>query len=64
MQSSFDSLSTTVRRLSSRYGMQERRGKDGRSQATGDDLSQLPLGQWKEQARQRYITPGKPVNHS
>lgn len=55
--SSLESLSTTVRRLSSRYGMQQKRGPDGRA------VSQLTGADWKAEARQRYITPGRPVQH-
>ncbi len=60
---SLQSLSTTVRRLSSRYGMQERRGKDGRSQGPQDDLASLPTDEFKRRARAMFIVPGRPTKH-
>lgn len=56
--SALESLSTTVKRLSSRYGMRERRGANGQSQAT-----ELTGAEWKRQARLQFITPGRPVKH-
>lgn len=56
--SALESLSITMKRLSSRYGMAEKRGAGGKAQSAdlkGDD--------WKRQARLQYIKPGVPVNH-
>lgn len=61
LQSSFESLSTTVRRLSSRYGMQERRAKDGTSRSNGEmPLDELTGAEWRKAARAKYIRAGKP----
>jgi hypothetical protein len=60
LESSFASLSSTVRRLSSRYGMQERRAKDGTSRSEGD-LSHLQGAEWRAAARAKFIRAGKPV---
>jgi hypothetical protein len=60
LESSFASLSTTVRKLSSRYGMQERRAKDGTSRSSGD-LSHLSGAEWRAAARAKYIRAGKPT---
>jgi len=64
-QSSFDSLSKTVRRLSSRYGMAERRAADGTSRAGGEiPLSELTGDEFRREARRRLIRPGQPVGKS
>lgn len=62
MQSSLESLSTTVRRLSSRYGMAEKRGRDGKAHSS---QAELPVGDpnWKAHARALYLKAGKPLNH-
>lgn len=61
LQSSFESLSKTVRRLSSRYGMQERRAEDGTSRVNGEiPLDKLTGDEWRKRARAKYIHPGKP----
>lgn len=60
-QSSLESVSNTVRRLSSRYGMQERRAKDGTSRVNGEiPLSELKGDEWRRAARAKYIRAGKP----
>lgn len=61
LQSSFESLSTTVRRLSSRYGMQERRARDGTSRSNGEiPLDELQGAEWRRAARAKFIRPGQP----
>lgn len=61
LQSSFESLSTTVRRLSSRYGMADRRARDGTSRSDGQiPLDELKGSEWRQAARAKYIRPGKP----
>jgi hypothetical protein len=62
LQSNFESLSTTVRRLSSRYGMAERRAKDGTSRPNGEmPLDELSGADWRKAARAKYIRAGKPT---
>lgn len=62
MQSSFESLSKTVRRLSSRYGMAERRAADGTSRVNGEiPLSELTGDEFRREARRRLIRPGQPT---
>lgn len=62
MQSSFESVSKTVRRLSSRYGMAERRAKDGTSRVNGElPLDDLKGAEWRKAARARYLRAGKPT---
>jgi len=64
-QSSLESVSTTVRRLSSRYGMAERRAKDGKSRVNGEvPLSELKGDEWRKAARAKYIRAGKPTGES
>lgn len=61
-QSSLESVSKTVRRLSSRYGMQERRAKDGTSRVNGElPLSELKGSEWRAAARAKFIRAGKPT---
>lgn len=61
-QSSLESVSTTVRRLSSRYGMAERRAKDGKSRVNGEiPLDELKGQEWRQAARARYIRAGQPT---
>ena len=65
MQSSLESLSTTVRRLSSRYGMAERRAKDGTSRVNGEiPLAELKGQEWRNAARAKFLRAGKPVEHT
>lgn len=59
--SALESLSTTVKRLSSRYGMAAKRGAKG--QAEGDPLSGLQGSEWKAAWRARNIRPGQPIQH-
>jgi len=62
MQSSFESLSKTVRRLSSRYGMAENRARDGTRRVNGElPLDDLTGAEWRKAARARYIRAGKPT---
>lgn len=64
-QSSLESLSKTVRRLSSRYGMAERRAKDGTSRVNGEiPLEELSGEEWRKAARAKYIRAGKPPGAS
>jgi hypothetical protein len=56
--SALESLSITMKRLSSRYGMAEKRGAGGRAES-----SELKGSDWKKQARLQFIKPGVPVNH-
>jgi len=61
-QSSFESLSKTVRRLSSRYGMAEHRAADGTRRVNGEiPLSELTGEEFRREARRRLIKPGQPV---
>lgn len=60
MQSSLESLSTTVRRMESKYRMRETRAK-GKSP---DDLSELQGDEWRKAARQKYIIAGRPTQHA
>lgn len=61
-QSSLESVSTTVRRLSSRYGMAERRARDGTSRVNGEiPLAELKGDEWRKAARAKYIRAGKPT---
>lgn len=59
--SALESLSTTVKRLSSRYGMAERRGAKG--QAAASEAQNLSGPEWKEMMRKKLIRPGQPVAH-
>ncbi len=62
-QSSFDSLSKTVRRLSSRYGMAEYRAADGTRRVNGEiPLDELTGDEFRREARKRLLHPGKPVS--
>jgi len=62
-QSSFESLSKTVRRLSSRYGMAEHRASDGTRRVNGEiPLSELTGDEFRREARRRFIRPGQPVS--
>lgn len=65
LQSSFESLSTTVRRLSSRYGMADRRARDGTSRVNGEiPLAELKGEEWRRAARAKHIRAGKPGEHN
>lgn len=65
MQSSFESLSKTVRRLSSRYGMADNRAKDGTRRINGElPLDELTGADWRKAARAKYIRAGKPTGAS
>jgi hypothetical protein len=60
-QSSLESVSKTVRRLSARYGMAERRAKDGTSRVNGEiPLEELKGDEWRRAARAKFIVAGKP----
>lgn len=61
--SALQSLSTTVKRLSSRYGMAEKRGANGKASAS-DDIDRLQGAEWKAAMRSRLLRPGQPVKHS
>jgi hypothetical protein len=62
LESSFESLSKTVRRLSARYGMAEHRAKDGTRRVNGElPLSELKGTEWRAAARAKYIRAGKPT---
>ena len=62
LESSFESLSKTVRRLSARYGMAEHRAKDGTRRINGElPLSELKGPEWRAAARAKYILAGKPA---
>lgn len=62
LQSNFESLSKTVRRLSSRYGMAENRAKDGTRRVNGElPLDELTGAEWRKAARAKYIRAGKPT---
>lgn len=62
LQSSFESLSKTVRRLSSRYGMAENRARDGTRRVNGElPLDELNGAEWRKAARAKYIRAGKPT---
>jgi len=64
-QSSLESVSKTVRRLSSRYGMQDRRARDGTSRVNGEiPLDELKGDEWRRKARAKYIVAGKPNGSS
>lgn len=64
-QSSLESVSKTVRRLSSRYGMQDRRARDGTSRVNGEiPLGELSGPEWRKAARAKYIRAGKPTEIS
>lgn len=64
VESSFASLSKTVKRLSSRQGMEARRAADGTSRVNGEiPLSELTGTEWRRAARAKYIRPGKPPEH-
>lgn len=64
MESSFASLSKTVKRLSSRYGMEANRAADGTKRVNGEiPLSELTGSDWRRAARAKYIRPGKPPEH-
>jgi hypothetical protein len=61
-QSSLESVSKTVRRLSSRYGMADRRARDGTSRVNGEiPLSELKGDEWRRAARAKYVRAGKPT---
>lgn len=61
-QSSLESVSKTVRRLSSRYGMAEKRARDGTARVNGEiPLSELKGDEWRKAARARFIRAGKPT---
>lgn len=61
MESNFASLSKTVKRLSSRYGMEAHRAKDGTRRVNGEiPLDELTGSEWRRAARAKYIRPGKP----
>ena len=61
MESSFASLSKTVKRLSSRYGMEAHRAKDGTRRVNGEiPLGELTGSEWRRAARAKYIRPGQP----
>lgn len=61
LQSSFESLSTTVRRLSSRYGMAANRAADGTRRVNGEiPLDELKGSEWRRAARAKFIRAGKP----
>ena len=61
-QSSFASLSKTVRRLNSRYGLEANRASDGTRRVNGEiPLSELQGDEFRREARRRLIHPGKPV---
>jgi len=61
-QSSLESVSKTVRRLSSRYGMQDRRARDGTSRVNGEiPLGELQGAEWRNAARAKFIRAGKPT---
>jgi len=61
-QSSLESVSKTVRRLSSRYGMQDRRARDGTSRVNGEiPLGELQGAEWRQAARAKFIRAGKPT---
>lgn len=61
-QSSLESVSKTVRRLSARYGMAERRAKDGTSRVNGEiPLDELKGDEWRRAARAKFIQAGKPA---
>lgn len=63
LQSSFESLSTTVRRLSSRYGMAANRAKDGTRRVNGElPLDDLKGAEWRAAARAKFIRAGKPTD--
>lgn len=65
LQSSFESLSTTVRRLSSRYGMQANRAADGTRRVNGEiPLAELKGDEWRKAARAKFIRAGKATPHS
>lgn len=56
MQLSFESLSKTVRRLSSREGMAAKRAKDGTVRVNGElPLDELTGAEWRRAARAKYI---------
>jgi len=62
MQSSFESLSKTVRRLSSRYGMADNRARDGTRRVNGElPLDELTGAEWRKAARAKFIRAGKPT---
>jgi len=61
-QSSLESLSKTVRRLSSRYGMAEHRAKDGTRRVNGEiPLDELQGEEFRREARKRLLRAGQPV---
>lgn len=61
MESSYASLSKTVKRLSSRYGMEAHRAKDGTRRVNGEiPLDELKGPEWRAAARSKYIRAGKP----
>jgi hypothetical protein len=60
-QSSLESVSKTVRRLSARYGMADRRARDGTSRVNGEiPLGELKGDEWRRAARAKFIVAGKP----
>jgi hypothetical protein len=60
-QSSLESVSKTVRRLSSRYGMQDKRARDGTARHNGEiPLSELKGAEWRAAARAKFVRAGKP----
>jgi len=62
LQSNFESLSTTVRRLSSRYGMAANRAGDGTRRVNGEiPLAELKGDEWRRAARAKFIRAGKPT---
>lgn len=61
LQSSCESLSTTVQRLQSKYTMRETRAK-ARS-GSSDDTASLQGPEWKAAMRRKLIKPGEPVRH-
>lgn len=62
LQSSCESLSTTVQRLQSKYQMRETRAKQ-RAESSTDNIANLSGPEWKAEMRRRMIKPGQPVAH-
>lgn len=59
--SALESLSITVKRLSSRYGMAAKRGEKGQAAAAPEEPLSGP--EWKAMMRKKLIRPGVPVAH-
>jgi len=60
LESNYASLSKTVKRLSSRYGMAANRASDGTRRVNGElPLDELKGAEWRAAARAKYIVPGK-----